>query len=270
MSTAIALQNMSPHAHQDGGMRHRQTSKANGQVSVSTDERDVWLGTPHDAQTSSLPLDSKALVPTNTYWVSPHGMLTKNITILDLTKDMDVPYSGLTDAYKAEVKKTLKDHSFTPAFTCHRNSWLGLSYTITDDQNELVADWKHPWSSVGEAILTFPETSPHSSHPINLRNKRWGLRTESFVVESQLFFWESDSYWHSTNMTLYKIYGSGENERKKEVGKYAQKWWGGFVTGGTVVVDEKEIDGCVACLTLCVVLKKKRQRAAERRSGAAE
>jgi len=69
-------------------------------------------------------------------------------------------------------------------------------------------------------------------------------------------------------MTLYKVSGSGEHERKTEVGKYVQKWWGGFVTGGTVVVDEKEIDGCVACLTLCVVLKKKRQRGAERSYGA--
>lgn len=64
-------------------------------------------------------------------------------------------------------------------------------------------------------------------------------------------------------MTLYKTL----EENKVAVGKYAQKWWGGFVTGGTFVVDEGEIDGLVACLTLCVVLKKKRQRAAERNSG---
>jgi hypothetical protein len=86
-------------------------------------------------------------------------------------------------------------------------------------------------------------------------------------VNSQPFFWEMDSLWHSTNMTLYRVTGSGEGQKKIEVGKYAQKWWGGFVTGGTFVVDEKELDGVVACLTLIVVLKKKRQRAAERHNG---
>jgi predicted porin len=79
--------------------------------------------------------------------------------------------------------------------------------------------------------------------------------------------WEMDSMWHSTNMTLYKVTGTGEAEKKVEIGKYAQKWWGGFVTGGTFVLDEDEINGVVACLTLLVVLRKKRQRAAERNPG---
>ena len=71
--------------------------------------------------------------------------------------------------------------------------------------------------------------------------------------------------WHSTNMTLFKVYGSGAEQKKIEVGKYAQRRWGACVTGGILVVDAKEIDGIVACLSLCVVLKKKRQRAAERK-----
>lgn len=265
MSTAVALQDMSPHAQRhDSVIRHRSISKPDVKPSMVTEEQDDWVNTPHDIDSSTLPLESRSFVPTSTYWISPHFLLSKNITILDLTQDMTVPYAGLTNAYKEEVQKTLKDHSFTPAFTCHRNNWLGLKYNITNDQGETVAEWKHPWSSVGEAVLTFPEDSPHSSHPISLRNKTWGLRTEGFTLNSQPYFWEMDSVWHSTNMTLYKVFGSGEYERKVEVGKYAQKWWGGIVTGGTVVVDEKELDGFIACLTLCVVLKKKRQRAAER------
>ncbi|KAF2792937.1 hypothetical protein K505DRAFT_325831 [Melanomma pulvis-pyrius CBS 109.77] len=271
MSTAIALQDMdhSP-SHKDGNgeVRHRVVSKQDTKTAMSTQSlEDEWAANPQDAVSSRLPLDSQSFVPTKTYWISPHGMLTKEIKILDLTPDMDVPYSGLTPAYKDSVKKTLKDHSFSPVFTAHRNNWLGLKYSITDDQGNPIADWKHSWSSVGEAILTFPEDSQHSEHPISLRNKRWGFRNESFTVNSMSFFWGMDSFWHSTNMTLYKVFGSGEDERKVEVGKYAQKWWGGFVTGGTFVVDEKELDGLVACLTLCVVLKKKRQRAAERNPG---
>lgn len=269
MSTAVALQNLNPQTHKETNatVRRRSIRKSSIQGNTSTQSDDSWLNIPHDVASSSLPLDSRSFTPTKVYWISPHGMLTKQITILDLTKDMNVPYTGLTNEYKAEVKKTLKDHSFTPAFTCHRHNWLGLKYNITDDQGHTVADWSHPWTSVREAILTFPKDSPHSSHPISLRNKRWGLRTESFTLNSQLFFWEMDSLWHSTNMTLYKVFGTGEHQRKVEVGKYAQKCWGAFVTGGTLVVDAKEVDGCVSALTLCVVLKKKRQRAAERHNG---
>lgn len=194
-------------------------------------------------------------------------MLTKEITVLDLTKDIGTPFHEFSSAYKDQVKKTLKDHTFTPVFKARRNNWLGLKYTVTGTGDEKLADWKHPWSSVGEATITFPEDSPHSSHPVSLRNKRWGFRTETFTVDSIPFVWEMGSVWHSNGMTLYKVFGSGADQRKVEVGRYAQKWWGSFVCGGTFVVDEKEVDGLIACLALLVVLKKKRQRSAERSGG---
>lgn len=267
MSAAIALQDVGePHNKDVGTMRHRTISKSYTQSSVS--EGDPWLNAPHDIESSKLPVDTRSFSPTAVYWISPHGMLTKKITILDLSKDISVPQGGrITPEYKEEVRKTLKDHSFTPKITCHRSTWLGLKYTITDDQDNTIAHWTHHWSSVGEATLAFPEDSPHSPHNITLRNKRWGLRTEAFVLNSVPYFWEMDSLWHSTNMTLYRVVGSREHQEKVQVGKYAQKWWGGFVTGGTFVVDEKELDGVVACLSLVVVLKKKRQRAAERHNG---
>ena len=143
-------------------------------------------------------------------------------------------------------------------------TWLGLQYDIVDAQGSHVADWKHPWASTRVATLSFPDSSPHSSHPISLKNKRWGFSAESFVVESTLYVWEKDAVLDKANMTLYRVFGQGDNENKTVVAKYAQKWWGAIVTGGTLVVDEREIDGTVASLTLCVVLKKKRQRAAER------
>ncbi|CAO2651934.1 Nn.00g002170.m01.CDS01 [Neocucurbitaria sp. VM-36] len=267
MSTAIALQDIGEPQHKDmGTVRHRTISKSHTKSSISSEE-DPWLNVPHDHESSKLPLDTRSFAPTAVYWISPHGMLTKKITVLDLSKDISVPHGEITSEYKEEVRKALKDHSFTPKITCHRNNWLGLKYHITDDQDNTIAHWTHHWSSVGEATLSFPEDSPHSPHPISLRNKRWGLRTEAFVLNSVPYFWEMDSLWHSTNMTLYRVVGSGEHQKKVQVGKYAQKWWGGFVTGGTFVVDEKELDGVVACLSLVVVLKKKRQRAAERHNG---
>lgn len=285
MSTAIALQDISTVPSKDTStVRHRTIYK-----SPTTDSEDPWLREPHDEGTTTLPLDSTSLQPTSTYWITPHGMLTKTITILDLTKDMTLPYTGMTSEYKDAVKKALKDHSFTPILSCKRLTWLGLKYDITsprtssnenkpqdetgdadaggDSSDVHIAHWTHPWTSTGEATLTFPSSSPHSTHPISLRPKRWGLRTESFVLDSVPYIWEMDSLWHSTSMTLYRVVGSGESERKVEVAKYAQKWWGAFVTGGILVVDEREVDGAVVGLSCLVVLKKKRQRAAERRSG---
>ena len=263
MSTTIAMQDIDAFSNKDTAtVRQRNISRTD-----STQENDTWLTSPHDMNSSSLPLDSKSFTPTSVYWITPHGMLTKEITILDLTADMPLPYTGLTDGYKAAIKTTLKDHSFTPILTCHRKTWIGLKYTITDAQSSTIAHWAHPWFSAGEAVLTFPSSSPHSSHPISLKNKTWGLRTESFTLNSQLYFWEMDSKWHSSNMTLYKVFGIGEQQRKVEVAKYSEKWWGSCTTGGALVVDTREgegIDGVIACLTLVVVLKKKRQRAAER------
>lgn len=256
MSSAIALQNV-------------ETAKSEGTTTVrqrrtDSSQNDAWLDSPHDNHSSTLVLECATFKPTSIYWVTPHGMLTKTITILDLTHDMSLPYIGLNDDYKAAIKKTLKDHSFTPIITCHRQSWIGLKYSIQDEQSKSLAHWSHPWHSAGEAVLTFPTDSPHASHPVSLKNKTWGLRTESFTIDSQLFFWEMDSVWHSHDMTLYKVVGSGEHQKKVEVGKYSQKWWGSWATGGAFVVDENVIGGVVAALTLLVVLKKKRQRVAER------
>jgi hypothetical protein len=266
--TAINLHDVRPtyEAKDKGPIRHRTVFKADTTLSSSPEDEDPWLKTPHDDETSKLPLEAQPLAPTAVYWISPHSTLTSKITVIDLSKDIDVPYSGMTNEYKAQVARTLQDHSYSPTVTCTRSGWFAMTFDITDDQNKHLAHWSHPWSSLGEAVLTFPQDSQHSSHPVTLENKTWGLRSEAFTVNSQPYFWEPDSYWHSTNMTLYKVTGSGEAEKKVEIGKYAQKWWGSIWTGGTFVVDDKEIDGTVACLTL-IVLRKKRQRAAERNPG---
>lgn len=269
MSSAIAMGDMAGSSdHKDtGAVRHRTTAGAERRASNSSLEDDTWLNAPHDEETSKLPLESSAFKPTAVYWITPHSSLAGQLTVLDLTRDMDVPYTGMTNEYKEHIRKTMQDHSYTPAITCKRKGWFGLTYDVVDDQSNHIANWSHPWTSVREAVLTFPEDSPHASHPVSLQNRTWGLRSETFTLNSQPYLWEMDSLWHSTNITLYKVTGSGDAEKKTEIGRYAQKWWGPFVTGGSFVVDDKEIDGVVACLSLLVVLKKKRQRVAERSPG---
>ncbi len=267
MSTAYKLNNLNLAAKSNGvTARHHSISKSHTGSSLSSLD-DTLLDSPQDAKSSTLPQDTRPFNPTKVYWVTPHGMFTNGITILDLTKDIDMSYSGWTTEYRNEVRTSLKDHSFTPVVTCRRTNWLGHRWNITDDLENVVAHWNHSWTSVGVARLTFPQTSPHAGHPIVLRNKRWGCRTESFVYNSSDYIWEPDHWWHGKNLTLYRVVGKGEEQKKTPVAKCSQKFYGAFVTGGTLVVDEKEFDGFLACLTLLVVLKKKRQRACERRNG---
>lgn len=262
MSTAIALNDI----HADATTLHHRTHSKPSPTHISeTEQNDPWLDTLHAAS----PSPSQSFVPTHTYWITPHGLLTKNITILNLTHDIAMPYTGLTAEYKAAVQAALKDHSFTPTWTCERINWLGLRYNITDTHGRLVAEWTHPWTSVGAATLTFAsESAPEGMHTLTLKPKKWGLRTEVFVLNSVQYIWEMDSTWHSTHMTLYKVFGEGPTERRETVAKYTEKWWGGVVTGGVLVIDEREEWMAMAsCLSAVVILKKKRQRAAERRSG---
>ncbi|KAF9739138.1 hypothetical protein PMIN01_01772 [Paraphaeosphaeria minitans] len=95
-----------------------------------------------------------------------------------------------------------------------------------------------PTSSVGAATLAFAsQAAPEGMHALTLKPNKWGLRTEAFVLNSVQYLWEMDSTWHSTHMTLYKMFGEGKTATRETVAKYAEKWW------------------------------KKRQRAVERRSG---
>ncbi|OCK80586.1 hypothetical protein K432DRAFT_246202, partial [Lepidopterella palustris CBS 459.81] len=218
---------------------------------------------PYDDISQSLPLDSSPFHPNRILWVTPHSLFSKAIDVLDMTSILDTPYTGMSDVYRKKVYDMVKSRAPAPNYVISKANWIGLKYAVVDNSGQHVADWKHSWTSVGEATLTFSDGSTHSSHTVRVKNKRWGRRTETFVVNSATFEWVMDSKWMSNNMTLYKCLG----EQKIPVGKYSQKWWGGILTGGIFAVDTEELDELVAVLTLGVVLKKKRQRAAERSGG---
>lgn len=267
MTTSVAMQDLPPKDTE--GLRQRTNAPPN--TSTNHEPEDPYPTIDHSSPGAAI---APTFKPTHTLWLTPHSMLTKSIPILDLTPTLTVPYTSLDSTYKTAVKSALKDHTHTPIYTIQRGNWMGLKWKITTQNasgnEEEVANWKHPWLSVGEAVLSFPEGSPHSSHDITLKPKRWGFRTENFVMDSVLYQWEMDSLLHSHGMSLFKILpalSADEKERKVEVAKYSQKWWGAFVTGGVVMVDSREVDVLVAVLSLAVVLKKKRQRAAERSGG---
>ena len=85
-------------------------------------------------------------------------------------------------------------------------------------------------------------------------------------MDSVPFVWEMDSRWHANGMGLFRVTGKGEGEEeeKVEVGRCMQKCWDVLKSNGAAfVVDEGDVDGLVAILSLLVVLKKKRQRQGE-------
>ncbi|KAF2502356.1 hypothetical protein BU16DRAFT_532719 [Lophium mytilinum] len=243
--------------------RRRSTPAINQQYNSSEDEPPSYYNTqPQEALTASLPKDSPSFAPTHTFWVTPNGMFTRSIPVYDLTSDISTPYTGLSSVYKASVQTALKDHSQTPCYTLTRQSWYGQHYNITDATGASIADWQHPWSSGGAAVLTFPTDSTHSTHAVAVRDKRWYLHNQTFVLNSVTYEWRNDGMFVSQAMTLYKMLGS----QRVTVGKYTSKWWWSWSGGGgTLVVDANEVDELVAVVSLAVVLKKKRQRAAERR-----
>jgi len=212
---------LSPEATTDSTIAHRRSTSAINSRPNPSEDPSSYENQPQDTLSASLAQDSPGFAPTRTFWVTPHSFCTRAIPVYDLTVDISTPYTGLSPAYKTAVQKALKDHSPSPCYTFTRQSWLGQKYSITDSQSTTVCNWKHPWSSVGEAVLTFPTNSEHSTHPVSLKNKKWGLRTETFVVNSVPYEWQSDSLFVSQYVTLYKVLG----EQRVEVGKYAAKWW---------------------------------------------
>ena len=211
---------------------------------TSSNER---LNSSHGSDASRLPLDEQPFVPTHTFWVTPHG--TREVRVLDLTDDISVPYTELDSEYKADVKRALKEHTFSPVFTYFRESPLlrtSKHYSIKDERGEELAQLKLTGSTTGETVITFPEDSPHCHHPISTKNKPFS--PEAFTLNAQSYFWEAEKGL-SEKKTLYRIEGEGQDQRKVQIGKYAL---GGafFSRGGICVVDDREIDGLVACLTL--------------------
>jgi hypothetical protein len=222
----------------------------------ATCSADSWRTESTDIKSEKV---SPTYTPTTVYWVAPQGTATSKIVVYDVSKDIHMPYIGMTNDYAAEVKRALNDHIYTPAITIEATHWLGLKYQIKDEQGNHVAHWSHPLVQLNDALLVFPEKSPHATHPISVRNKTWSLGTETFTCNTHSYVWEMDSLWHTASMTLYKVVGSGDRQAKVKVAQFAKKWWGGAGTGGAFVVDEKELDGVVACLTLLVKLKKNKQ-----------
>lgn len=90
--------------------------------------------------------------------------------------------------------------------------------------------------------------------------KRIGLGDkEHFVMNSTEYVWKIDreGKWYHKNFKLVKHFG----DRRIVVAKF---WEPARWKGGVLVVDETEIDAMVAVVTCYIMLRKKKQKDAER------
>ncbi|EON68786.1 hypothetical protein W97_08044 [Coniosporium apollinis CBS 100218] len=209
------------------------------------------------ARPAVLPTDEKApLQPNQTFYIVPHTGFTKVIQVLDLTPQIKerIPYNGFTDAYKEAVKELAKNSPPEPTYTITRQNWVASRMIVTSASGAELAAWKAPHWSPGTTTLTFPRNSPHCSHTIEMKPVGFWHRSEHFVKDSVTYTWEMESKLTSSAFTLLKIIG----QKKVEVARYAQSF--GFTTGGTLILDSREVDELVVVLTCAAMLKKKRLR----------
>ncbi|KAF2822082.1 hypothetical protein CC86DRAFT_458603 [Ophiobolus disseminans] len=206
--------------------------------------------------------------PNRTFYILRHNLFSKEIFIIDITSALHVPYTGgeitdeLRDAARAlSENKTLASN---PIYRFKAKHWWSSERSMFDAASSTeLATWKQGGTSWSHAIISFPPQSPHSTHPIVMQNLKWYKRTNEWVRNSIIYSWRCDSKKKANRMTLVKKVGA------KEVvaGRYVQRW-GSWVTGGVLLVDGKEEDEVIACLTACVMLRRMQQRAAERTRGA--
>lgn len=215
---------------------------------------------------SKVPLDDSNFKPTRIFYVLRHNLFSKEVNIIDVTSEILPQCAGgeLTDAVRDAARALTEDKSNTksPVFRLERKHFWSSEFTFKNNAspNIELATWKHPSISFGKALLAFPSTSsPLSTHPITMAPTKWYLRTNEWVQDSVTYSWKCSSKWKANRVILVKKVG----EKQIVIGRYAQRW-GSWVTGGVLLVDGREIREELGVLTICVMLKRMQQRAAER------
>ncbi|KAH8722531.1 hypothetical protein GQ44DRAFT_711618 [Phaeosphaeriaceae sp. PMI808] len=209
-------------------------------------------------------LDKAAFAPNRIFYILRHNLFSKEVFILDLTSSLHVPYDGgeITNELRDAARTLSEDKTLTanPIYRLKGKHWYSSEQKMFDHSSGTeLATWKHGSASFSAANFSFPSASPHSSHPITMKPPKWHKRTNEWVRDSITYSWRCDSKNKANRMTLVKTIGAEQTV----AGRYAQRW-GSWVTGGILLVDSREEDEVLACLTACVMLRRMQQRAAER------
>ncbi|CAO2651902.1 Nn.00g001850.m01.CDS01 [Neocucurbitaria sp. VM-36] len=221
----------------------------------SSDEFDVEKDTSVDGST---------FAPNRVFYILRHNLFSKEVNIIEITSSISVSYTGgeITNDYRDAARAVSEDKTLatTPIYQLKGKHWYSSEMTMSHVPSSTdLATWKHGGASFSKAYLSFPPTSPHSSHSITMAPPKWYKRKNEWVRNSITYSWRCDSKHKANRMTLLKKIGP----KQMVVGRYAQKW-GSWITGGVLLVDDREEDGVLAALTACVMLRRMQQRAAER------
>ncbi|KAH7092149.1 hypothetical protein FB567DRAFT_232402 [Paraphoma chrysanthemicola] len=209
------------------------------------------------------PADDSTFQPNRIFYILRHNLFSKEISIIDITSLLSVPYTGreITDEFRDAARALSEDKTIAANYIYRFKAkhWYSSESTMTDSTGAHLVDWKHGAFSSSSATLTFPASSAHSSHSIVMKPPKWYKRTNEWVRDSITYAWRCDSKRKANRMTLVKTVGA----RQQVVGRYVQRW-GSWITGGVLLVDGREEDEVIACATTCVMLRRMQQRAAER------
>jgi len=209
-------------------------------------------------------VDGTGFAPNRIFYILRHNLFSKEICIIDITTSLNVPYTGgdITDELRDAARALSEDKELAakPVYTFRAKHWYSSERCMIDTTSGAeLATWKHGSMSSSPATLSFPPTSPHSSHPITMQNIKWYKRTNEWVQNSITYAWRCDSKKKANRMTMVKMVAA----KQVVAARYVQRW-GSWITGGVLLVDGREENEVVACLTACVMLRRMMQRAAER------
>jgi hypothetical protein len=221
-----------------------------------------------DATETETSSDDSKFAPNKVYYIQPHYLSSKQITIVDITDKISVPFvdgKDVSDEFRDAAKKVGTAEDAEPIFTIRKKHWYNKSYSAFAgvDTETPLADWKHPSFSTGTATLSFPADSKHCSHNLSISPVKRTRRTNAFVNDSVPYTWKCDYKYKPNHMSLLKRIG-GKNST---VARYTQKWatWG---MGGVLLMDNREVDDLVVILTACSMLRRVKQRRWERHGSA--
>ncbi|KAF2099634.1 hypothetical protein NA57DRAFT_55586 [Rhizodiscina lignyota] len=198
-----------------------------------------------------------ALVPNRFFFITPHWGWTNNITVSDLTDHMSAEFG--TEEFTKEAKEIVKASAPDPYLTASKSKWYSRhrSICLPGQSEDPIAEWKAGIHSGSKSFISFPPSSPVSSHNITLKALRFCGRDEGFVLDSIPYVWKVKN-WTSKKFKLCKKLRGQE----QEIGRY----WPSvtFASGGILVLDTDEVNDVVGIVTCLVMLWKARQRHAER------
>jgi hypothetical protein len=109
-----------------------------------------------------------------------------------------------------------------------------------------------PITAYGITWITFPGGSPHCSHSLKATPLSITQRAQSFVKDSTTYVWEAEKRFKSGCLSLYKAVAA----KKVEVARYESDT-GGFVAGGPLVLETREVDELMALFTCMAVLNER-------------